>query len=71
MTMKRIVADLDLCVGAGMCARIAPHLFDQDVEDGRVVLLESEVSPEAIEAAQEAVDCCPSGALSLAEKESS
>jgi ferredoxin len=63
MTQK-IVADREKCVGAGMCVMTAPHVFDQD-DDGIVLVEHPE--PEAAEAAKaaEAVQLCPSGALSL------
>jgi ferredoxin len=63
----RIQADREVCVGAGMCALTAPELFDQDAEDGRVLLLAEQPSADLAEAAREAVAQCPSGALSLEE----
>lgn len=66
----KIVADRDVCVGAGMCVRTAPDLFDQDPEDGTVVLLADTVSDPDAEMALEAIDACPSGALSLLREES-
>ncbi|MGW3470962.1 MULTISPECIES: ferredoxin [Saccharopolyspora] len=64
----RIEADLDRCVGAGQCVLTEPALFDQNDEDGRVVLLATEVDDgddSAVAAVREAVHVCPSGALSL------
>ncbi|MEU6262631.1 ferredoxin [Saccharopolyspora sp. NPDC003752] len=64
----RIEADLDRCVGAGQCVLTEPALFDQNDEDGRVVLLAAEVDDGdagLVAAAREAVHVCPSGALSL------
>jgi ferredoxin len=61
----RIVADRDVCVGAGMCAMTTPELFDQDVDDGLVLLKSEHVEGEQLEAAQKTVGLCPSGALSL------
>lgn len=61
----KIKADREVCVGAGMCALTAPDLFDQDDEDGRVVVLRAEPAPEQVNAAREAVELCPSGALSI------
>jgi len=65
----RIEADREVCVGAGMCALTAPRVFDQDIEEGRVVLLNDRPRPEDVEAARQAVSLCPSGALSLQEDE--
>ncbi|MGP4016145.1 ferredoxin [Saccharopolyspora sp. 5N708] len=61
----RIEADLDRCVGAGQCVLTEPALFDQNEDDGRVVVLVTEVDGSAADAAREAVQVCPSGALSL------
>lgn len=56
----------ELCVGAGMCVRTAPDVFDQDDELGYVVLLNARpTGAAALEAARRAVDLCPSGALSV------
>jgi ferredoxin len=48
-----------------MCARTAPGLFDQDAEDGRVVVLVTELGNSDLPAARDAVSLCPTGALSL------
>lgn len=40
----RIVADTEKCVGAGQCALVAPQVFDQNVEDGTVILIQAEPS---------------------------
>lgn len=64
----RIEADVRRCVGAGQCVLTDPSLFDQDDEDGTVVLLASEIDDDHAEAARDAVRLCPSGALSLADE---
>lgn len=61
----RLEADLDLCVSAGMCVMTAPEIFDQDPDDGRVILLKQEIEPDQLDAVREAVGLCPSAALSL------
>jgi ferredoxin len=63
----RIEADRDVCIGAGMCALTAPDVFDQNTDDGRVVLLMERPADETAAAAREAVYLCPSGALTLRE----
>jgi ferredoxin len=50
-----------------MCAMTTPELFDQDDDEGLVVLRSEYVEGEQLEAARQAVDHCPSGALSLEE----
>lgn len=62
--MVRIIADRDLCASSGMCVLTSPEYFDQDEEDGRVVLLADEAEDCDTEV-EEAVRLCPSRALSL------
>ena len=52
--------DRERCIGAGMCALTAPDAFDQDTEDGRVVVLD-----KTSDAVREAVRVCPSGAITI------
>ncbi|GAA3469515.1 ferredoxin [Nonomuraea roseola] len=58
-------ADRERCIGAGMCALTAPEVFDQDLDDGRVLLLDSSPPPLHQAKARRAVDVCPSGAITL------
>jgi ferredoxin len=62
----RIHTDTDTCIGAGNCARTAPDLFDQD-DQGTVKLLDPAPDPSRYDAAREAEDLCPSGAISISE----
>lgn len=64
----RIVADLDRCIGAGQCVLTDPEVFDQSDEDGTVVLLDEHAREGNLDRIREAVELCPSGALSLAEQ---
>jgi ferredoxin len=57
--------DRDRCVGAGNCVRTLPDVFDQDDDDGLVVLLRPEPADSDRGPVQEAVDLCPSGAITL------
>lgn len=63
----RINADREVCCSSGMCALTAPDVFDQDDDDGRVVVRVPEPGGEHEAAAREAVELCPSGALSATE----
>jgi len=62
----RIVADTDVCIGAGQCVLTDPEVFDQD-DDGTVVVLQEAPEGEHEAGAREAVKLCPSQALSLHE----
>jgi ferredoxin len=65
----RIVADLDLCQGHGMCADTAPEVFRVvDSEDGSYPHVEILVeAPDAALRAkvEEAIGSCPNRALSI------
>jgi ferredoxin len=61
----RVLADLDVCIGAGVCVLTAPTIFDQSAEDGLVRILVDPVPAEEERLAREAVDLCPSAALSI------
>lgn len=64
----RIVTDTGRCVGAGQCALTEPKVFDQSDEDGTVVLLTDNAEGDVLDNVREAVDLCPSQALSLKEE---
>jgi ferredoxin len=64
----RIVTDTGRCVGAGQCALTEPRVFDQSDEDGTVVLLTDTAEGDVLDNVREAVDLCPSQALSLKEE---
>ena len=61
----RIEADRDMCIGAGNCVLAAETVFDQD-DDAMVVVLQEQPEGADAEAARQAVDACPSGALGIA-----
>ncbi|MEU8307122.1 ferredoxin [Actinomadura sp. NPDC048955] len=63
----RIVADHDLCLGAGQCALFAPEVFDQSDEDGTVVLLTESPPGDLHETVRQAVRMCPNQVISLHE----
>jgi ferredoxin len=60
----KIGADRDRCIGAGMCVMTDEAVFDQD-DDGVVVVLTEDVPDGEQKRVRDAVDLCPSGALSL------
>lgn len=65
----RIVADLQLCQGHGMCEDTAPEIFRVvDSDDGtyaQVEILIAEPDAGLQEIAREAVGHCPNRALSI------
>ncbi|WP_328419574.1 ferredoxin [Streptomyces sp. NBC_00443] len=67
MKTTHLHVDRERCIGAGMCALTAPEVFDQDPDDGRVLLLHAEPLIAQRAAAQMAAGVCPSGAITLRE----
>ncbi|MFD9503023.1 ferredoxin [Streptomyces sp. NPDC060035] len=61
-----IVANPDRCVGAGQCVLVDPEAFDQDDQDGIVIVLRPHPQGTLeIARAKEAVNVCPGRTLSL------
>ncbi len=65
MSPARLSVDRERCIGAGMCALTAPEVFDQDPDDGRVLLLQAEPPAAHRAAAQMAAGVCPSGSITF------
>ncbi|MGW6563864.1 ferredoxin [Streptomyces sp. NPDC054975] len=61
----RLNVDRDRCAGAGMCALTAPDVFDQDDEEGLVVLLQPTPALEDRAAARMAAGLCPAEAITF------
>ena len=63
----RVTIDRELCAAAGMCALTTPEVFDQDEDDGRVVLLDANPPTARHDAVREAAMLCPSQAIRLSD----
>lgn len=63
----KVVVDYESCEANGLCAGIAPEVFDLD-EDDQLTLL-TQPGPELADRTRQAVRSCPKGALSLTEDE--
>ncbi|MDA2812166.1 ferredoxin [Nocardiopsis sp. RSe5-2] len=61
----RISADRDRCIGAGMCVLTAADLFDQDEEEGLVLVRDGAPGADREKDVLRAARLCPSGALSV------
>ena len=59
----RVVVDIERCRGAGQCVRTAPQVFDQDDEDGTVVVLDEEPPPQLHGAVRMAAGLCPNSVI--------
>ncbi|WP_020667349.1 ferredoxin [Amycolatopsis nigrescens] len=62
----RIEIDRESCIGAGMCALTAPDVFDQDDDDGQVVVLQPTPPADAEDQVREAVELCPASVIRVA-----
>ncbi|GGT13780.1 ferredoxin [Streptomyces purpureus] len=63
--------DRDRCIGAGMCALTAPEIFDQDEDEGLVVLLNTRPPQERRAAVRIAAGACPAAVITLTEQDTS
>lgn len=63
----KIVVDKSRCIGAGQCVLKAPRVFDQQEEDGIVILLAESPSADDQEAARLAARVCPAEAIAIVE----
>jgi len=59
-----VEADRGRCVGAGNCVVTLPAVFDQDDDEGLVVVLDPRPPAEAAGLLERAVQLCPAGAIS-------
>ncbi len=62
MTMK-VTVDQPKCVSAGNCVAHAPAVFDQDEDDGSVILLQEHPAPELADDVRQAAEACPAHAI--------
>ena len=62
--MTRIEVDRERCVGSGTCEMLAPDLFEVG-DDGIVAVLRPEPDGADVDLAEDAVQACPTQALSL------
>jgi len=60
----KIAVDFDVCAGSGLCAGIAPEVFELD-EGGFLHLLDAEPAGELAERLRLAAFTCPTGAISI------
>lgn len=61
--MKPIV-DQELCIGCGVCTSVAPSIFDMN-DDGKAEPIVDEVPAGEEAVAEEAMESCPVGAITL------
>jgi ferredoxin len=65
----RLEIDPYSCVSSGHCVLVAPTVFDQNPEDGRVLLLTEHPAAELTDKVDDAIFRCPSQAIEWAEED--
>jgi ferredoxin len=63
----KVAVDQDKCVSSGMCVMNAAEVFDQDDDEGVVVLLVEHPGPELAERTRKAAAACPALVIEIEE----
>jgi ferredoxin len=64
--VSRVEVDRERCVGSGSCEALAPVVFEVD-DDGVLIVHRPEPTEDELPDVRDAVQACPTRALSLAE----
>ena len=62
----KVIVDYDLCASNAVCMGILPEVFEVR-DDGFLYVLNENPGPEFTDKLHEAVNSCPTGAISLEE----
>lgn len=63
----KIEIDTAKCVAAGACVLAAPDFFDQNDDDGVVIVLDKQPSTSQLPKVRDAAARCPAAVIRLAE----
>ncbi len=61
--MKKVVVDRAICLKAGQCYYLQPSIFKADSTGWPEILIEHPQEEDDLEAAEDAAEICPSGAI--------
>lgn len=61
--MKKVVVDRKICLKAGQCYYLQPTIFKADSQGWPDILIEHPEEGDDLEAAEDAAEICPSGAI--------
>ena len=61
--MKKVVVDRAICLKAGQCYYLQPSIFKADSTGWPEILIEHPEEEDDLEAAEDAAEICPSGAI--------
>jgi ferredoxin len=64
----KVTVDREKCVASGQCVLAAEAVFDQDENDGVVILLNDQPSPEQYDAVRMAEKMCPASVIHVTEE---
>lgn len=62
--MEKLIVDKEKCIGCGMCVNNYPDYFDYD-DEGLSEVKKEEVKPEEKKELLDAVEMCPTEAISI------
>ena len=65
MTDATVEVDHDVCIVSGMCASLAPEVFDIDDDGLHLAVLRPTLPPELVDKARSAEACCPVEAIKV------
>lgn len=65
--MEKFKVNKDACIGCGACMALCPEVFDMDEDGLAKVIKEKELTPEEVENATDAMEGCPTAAISKEE----
>ena len=61
----KITINQEECCGAGQCVMIVPEVFDQDEDDGVVILLDPAPADDLLPLVRNAEAMCPAAAIAV------
>lgn len=65
--MEKFKVNKDACIGCGACRALCPEVFDIDEEGLATVIKEDNLTSEEVENATDAMEGCPTAAISKEE----
>ena len=63
----KVTVDRERCVASGQCVLAAAAVFDQDENDGVVILLNDDPGPDQYDAVRLAAQMCPASVIAVTE----
>ena len=60
--MKAVV-DQEICIGCGVCAQVAPEVYE--MQGDKAVVVAEDIAEDKVDSAKEGADQCPVDAISV------